>query len=184
MSAKATATDPFLLNRLIVVDPFTGDTTRPARAEFPLDFDQRHILSSTVTVAETGNWGLSMIGQVSTGYPYTPLLLDQNIDQLPNQGRKPTSYKLDLHVYKDFKVGPSYLRLFGKVFNVLDHLNERFVFDDTGRATYSLNERLGTHATWRAYYGQPGINDLDTYNTRPHYYSRPREIRLGATLSF
>ncbi len=150
----------------------------------PLDFDQRHILSSTVTVSETGNWGLSMIGQVSTGYPYTPLLLDQNIDQLPNQGRKPTSYKLDLHVYKDFKLGPSYLRLFGKVFNVLDHLNERFVFDDTGRATYSLNERLGTHAAWRAYYGQPGINDLDTYNTRPQYYSRPREIRLGATLSF
>ena len=39
--AKATSTDPFLLNRLIVVDPITGDTTRPARAEFPLDFDRR-----------------------------------------------------------------------------------------------------------------------------------------------
>jgi hypothetical protein len=38
--AVATATDPFLLNRLIVVDPVTGDTTRPARAEFPLDYDR------------------------------------------------------------------------------------------------------------------------------------------------
>ena len=44
-SAKATSTDPFLLNRLIVVDPQTGDTIRPARAEFPLDFDQRHTLT-------------------------------------------------------------------------------------------------------------------------------------------
>ena len=43
--AKATSTDPFLLNRLIVVNPQTGDTTRPARAEFPLDFDQRHTLT-------------------------------------------------------------------------------------------------------------------------------------------
>ena len=30
--AKATSTDAFLLNRVIVVDPFTGDTSRPARA--------------------------------------------------------------------------------------------------------------------------------------------------------
>jgi len=43
--AKATSTDPFLLNRLLVVDPVTGDTNRPARAEFPLDFDQRHTLT-------------------------------------------------------------------------------------------------------------------------------------------
>ena len=43
--AKATATDPFLLNRCIMVDPITGDTIRPARAEFPLDFDQRHTLT-------------------------------------------------------------------------------------------------------------------------------------------
>ena len=43
--AKATSTDAFLLNRVIVVDPFTGDTSRPARAEFPLDFDQRHTLT-------------------------------------------------------------------------------------------------------------------------------------------
>ena len=46
--AKATSTDPFLLNRLIVVDPSTGDTIRPARAEFPLDFDQRHTLTVIV----------------------------------------------------------------------------------------------------------------------------------------
>ncbi len=40
--ATATATDAFLLNRLISIDPVTGDTIRSARAEFPLDYDRRH----------------------------------------------------------------------------------------------------------------------------------------------
>ena len=150
----------------------------------PLDFDQRHIISSTVSLTKPGNWGASFIGQFSTGYPYTPLLLDQKIDQLPNAGRKPDQIKLDAHVYKEFEVGDSYLRVFVKVFNVLDRLNERFVFNDTGRTTYSLNGQRGIHAAWEPLYGQPGINNLEQYNTRPHWYSPPREIRVGATFSF
>jgi len=150
----------------------------------PLDFDQRHILSSTVALTKPGNWGASFIGQFSTGYPYTPLLIDQKIDQLPNSGRKPTQFKLDAHLYKEFNVGGTYLRVFAKVFNILDRLNERFVFDDTGRATYSLNGQRGVHEAWEPFYGLPGINDLDTYNTRPHFYSAPREIRVGVTLNF
>ena len=150
----------------------------------PLDFDQRHILSSTVALTKPGNWGASFIGQFSTGYPYTPLLIDQKIDQLPNSGRKPSQLKLDAHIYKEFNVGGTYLRVFAKVFNILDRLNERFVFDDTGRATYSLNGQRGVHEAWEPFYDLPGINDLDTYNTRPHFYSAPREIRVGVTLNF
>jgi len=40
------------------------------------------------------------------------------------------------------------------------------------------------HASWEPAYGLPGIADLDEYNTRPHYYSSPREVRLGATVNF
>lgn len=149
-----------------------------------LDFDQRHIISSTVTLTQPGNWGASLLGQVSTGYPYTPELIDQKIDQLPNTGRKPLQFKLDAHVYKDFSLGGGQVRLFAKVFNVFDRLNERFVFNDTGRATYSLNGQRGTHASWEPFYGNIGIHDLDEFNARPQWYSPPREIRLGATLSF
>jgi hypothetical protein len=76
--------------------------------------------------------------------------------------------------------------VFGKVFNVLDRLNENFVFDDTGRATYSLSEQRGVFAAWQraVEMGLPGIRSLDEYENRPHYFSSPREIRLGATLSF
>lgn len=150
----------------------------------PLDFDQRHIVSSTVTLSDPGNWSASFISQFSTGYPYTPLLLDQNIDQLPNSGRKPSQVKLDAHIFKEFEVRGLGLRTFVKVFNVLDRLNEQFVFDDTGTASYSLSGNRGAHAAWEAAYGQPGIHTLDEYNTRPHWYSGPREISVGATLSF
>ena len=151
----------------------------------PLGFDQRHILSGTVTLTKLGKWGASFITSFSTGYPYTPLLFDQKIDQLPNQERKPSLIKLDAHLYRDIKLtGRGHLRLFAKIFNVLDHLNETSVFSDTGRATYSLNGQRGTHASWEPAYGLPGIQNLNEFNTRPDFYSSPREIRLGATLSF
>jgi hypothetical protein len=137
-----------------------------------------------VSLIDPGNWGASFIAQFSTGYPYTPLLLDQKIDQLPNNGRKPSQINLDAHLYKEFTIANANLRIFAKIFNVLDRLNERFVFDDTGRATYSLSGDRGVHAPWEPYYGLPGIHSLEEYNTRPHYYSPPREIRIGATLSF
>ena len=149
----------------------------------PLDFDQRHVISSTVTLTQPGNWGASFIGRFGTGYPYTPLLFDQKIDQLPNSDRKPAQMNLDAHIYKIFNVGDTDIRIFAKVFNVLDRLNERFVFNDTGRATYSLDVS-GIHEGWKSFYGLPGVHTLEEYNTRPHWYSPPREIRIGATFSF
>lgn len=151
----------------------------------PLGFDQRHVISSTVTLSKPGNWGVSFIGQYSTGYPYTPLLIDQKIDELPRNGRKPSLVSLDAHLYKDLNlVGQTRLRVFAKIFNVLDKLNENFVFTDTGRASYSLNGRRGIHASWEPAYGLPGIHNLDEYNSRPNFYSSPREVRLGLKLSF
>ncbi|MDQ3137714.1 MAG: TonB-dependent receptor [Gemmatimonadota bacterium] len=60
--ADATSTDPFLLNRLIVVDPQTGDTIRPARAEFPLDYDQRHSLTVIVRGKAPAEVGPRILG--------------------------------------------------------------------------------------------------------------------------
>jgi len=151
----------------------------------PLSFDQRHIISSTITLSNPGSWGISFIGQYGSGYPYTPLLIDQKIDQLPNQGRKPSQLKLDMQAHKVFTLaGRTKLKVFAKVFNLLDRLNERFVFNDTGRATYSLNGERGVHASWIPAYGLPGIHDLNEYNSRPNFYNSPREIRIGATLNF
>ena len=150
----------------------------------PLPFDQRHVLSSTVTISRSRSWGISFNGQFATGYPYSPLILDQNVDLPTRSGRKPSKLKLDVHLYKEFTFGRMRLRTFGKVFNLLDRLDENFVFNDTGRATYSLSEQRNLHATWEPNYSLPGIHTLSEYDTRPHWYSSPRQVRVGITLSF
>jgi outer membrane receptor protein involved in Fe transport len=150
----------------------------------PLDFDQRHIISTTVTVSDPTSWGASFIGRYATGYPYSPLLLEQNIDDLPRSGRKPAQIKLDAHLYKNLRIAGAEFRAFAKIFNVLDVLNENFVFDDTGRATYSLSDERNLHATWEPGYGMPGVHTLNEWDTRPHYFSAPREVRVGVTLGF
>src|SRR5690606_41420788 len=94
-----------------------------------------------VTVSRPQDWGISLIGRFSTGYPYSPLLLDQNIDDLPRSGRKPSQIKLDAHLFKTIGLAGVDARLFAKVYNVLDIRNELFVFDETGRATYSLDRK-------------------------------------------
>jgi len=148
----------------------------------PLDFDQRHVLSGTVTLSRPNNWGLSFIGQIASGYPYSPEIIDQNLDLLPNSANKPVQIKLDARLSKEVQIGGVSLMGFVKVFNLLDRLNERFVWDDTGRAGTTLN-RNNVHAFWQNLYGLPAIHDLDEFNTRPHFYSAPREVRVGLSMS-
>ncbi|MGA7305631.1 MAG: TonB-dependent receptor [Rhodothermales bacterium] len=148
----------------------------------PLDFDQRHVISTTVSLSHPQSWGISFIGQYSTGYPYSPLIFDQNVDLLPNSDRKPSQLDIDARLFKNVRIGSVQLQLFAKAFNLLDRKNERFVFDDTGRADRTLNIS-NVHASWEPAYGLPGIHTLDEWNTRPHWFTAPREIRIGASLT-
>ncbi len=151
----------------------------------PLTFDQRHVISSTVTLSRSRSLGLSFNGQFSTGYPYSPFILDQNVDLPTRSGRKPSKLSLDVHLFKEFRVMDNVpIRAFVKVFNLLDRLNENFVFNDTGRATYSLSDQRNLHATWKPNYDLPGVHTLAEYDTRPHWYSSPRQVRVGLTVSF
>jgi len=62
---------------------------------------------------------------------------------------------------------------FLKIYNVFDRLNERDVYSDTGRATYS---------TEPLYFGSSrprGLNTLEDYYIRPNYYSAPRRVLVG-----
>lgn len=169
-------------------DAFFFNSLSGKETEFeivPLDFDQTSIISGTVSISRPGNWGISFIGQYATGYPYSPQILDQNLDLRSNSDNKPNLIQLDSRIFKQFEIGGARVMTFLQAYNLLDILNERYVFDDTGRATYTLNGGLeDPHAAWTPYYGQPGIQTLDVYNTRPQWYSSPRSIRLGLTLGF
>ncbi|MCS7054539.1 MAG: TonB-dependent receptor [Ignavibacterium sp.] len=151
----------------------------------PLAWDQTHTLNGTITFGSSKNWVLSLVGSISSGLPYTPELIDQQIYLKTNSERKPISMNVDLLFEKSFDFKVLVATLFIKVFNLFDTMNERFVYDDTGRATYTLEaSKGGPQETNRLSKIIPGIKSADEYFNRPHYYSAPREVRIGLSLEF
>jgi hypothetical protein len=144
--AKATSTDPFLLNRLIVIDPQTGDTTRPARAEFPLDFDQRHTLTLILRGKVPSEIGPQVLGvrpiagleaavivRAQSGLPFT--LSDTTADSIaraPNSSRLPGTSTIDLLIRRPIRLGGALGGIYLDVRNLLDRRNIVAVRRDSG----------------------------------------------------
>jgi outer membrane receptor protein involved in Fe transport len=151
----------------------------------PLAWDQTHTLDGVVSFGGGGSWMITIVGSLSTGLPYTPALFDQDIILSPNSGRKPIRTNVDLLMEKSFNLRFTAITAFLKVYNLFDTLNERFVYNDTGRATYTLEEsRGGPQETNRIAERVPGIKPASEYFVRPNYYSAPREVRVGLSLEF
>jgi outer membrane receptor protein involved in Fe transport len=151
----------------------------------PLTWDQRHVLNATVMISVPNNWGVSFIGSLGSGWPYTPQIPEENYVPESNSDRKPWQKNLDLRVFKNLNLGRLRFVLFAKVFNVFDNRNERFVFDDTGRAGYTyLNRTSQETQELIRNYGRPGIHTWSEFQTRPNFYSRPRSTQLGVSVEF
>ena len=152
----------------------------------PLDWDQSHTLNGVITFGGSKSWNLTLTGSLGTGLPYSPQLYEQQIYLRTNSGRKPVYANVDLLFDKSFSFfDNSTLTLFVKIFNLFDTQNERFVYDDTGRAIYSLEEsKGGPQATNKISEKYPGIKSATEYFNRPNYYSAPREVRVGFTFEF
>jgi outer membrane receptor protein involved in Fe transport len=144
--AEATATDPFLLNRLIVVDPITGDTNRPARAEFPLDFDQRHTVTAIArgkvpdgvgpaigSVRPLAGLEGAVILRLASGLPFS--MSDSTGDSLvglPNGSRLPNTSSLDLLIRRSLRLGGATGGIYLDIRNLLNRRNVVAVRRDTG----------------------------------------------------
>lgn len=139
----------------------------------PLNWDQRHTLNLNVTLSEPNNWGVSLLGKFGSGLPYTPSVQGFQLDT-PNSDRKPVEYTVDLNAHKDFDVLGRRVVFFAKIYNLFDTMNENSVFNDTGRATYSL---IPTYTPDKG--NEPGRHSLADYLTRPSYFSAPRQFRVG-----
>jgi outer membrane receptor protein involved in Fe transport len=141
----------------------------------PLNWDRTHSLNFTLTLGVPGDYIASFIGRLGSGLPYTPSLQNQRTG-LENSDNRPTYYNIDFYVTKYFDLGNSKISVFAKVFNLLDTANELEVFGDTGRAGYTLELTRNQ---------QPprGVNTLEEFFTRPDYYSAPRQIIIGASIS-
>ncbi len=120
---------------------------------------------------------------MSTGYPYSPFLFNSTYDAEPNSDRKPTYKGVDLRLSYNFAFKDINYQLFVKVYNLFDNLNERFVFNDTGRAGYTFANRSADEPQELIEkYDTPGVHTYEDYMTRPHYYRPPREIRVGMSI--
>jgi outer membrane receptor protein involved in Fe transport len=144
--ALATATDAFLLNRLISIDPVTGDTVRPARAEFPLDYDRRHTVTAVVRGQVAENAGPELAGirflgglesaailRYGSGLPFTRTNASgDSLIGLPNDARLPASMTIDLLVRRPIRLGGVRGGLYVDVRNLLNRRNIVTVRRDTG----------------------------------------------------
>ncbi|MCI0495011.1 TonB-dependent receptor [candidate division KSB1 bacterium] len=155
----------------------TFPPTESERRVVPLNWDQTHTLNFSITVSKPRDWGISFLGKLGSGLPYTPAKDDLRIDA-ENSARKPVQLTFDLHAHKDFKFGKNAVAtVFIKAYNLLDRLNEIYVYDDTGRATYALYPRTD-------YGDEFGRHYLKDYLNRPTYYSSPRVIYFGGSFEF
>ncbi len=148
-----------------------------AKQVVPLDWDRTHQINTSLRLGTPDKLMLSVIGRYGTGMPYTQ---ESRVVQplVENGGRKPDQYSVDLFATKRINFAGTDIMFFLKIFNLLDTLNEKDVFKDTGRATYS---------TEPLYFGSErprGLNTLEEYYVRPDYYTAPRKVQLGLEVDF
>jgi outer membrane receptor for ferrienterochelin and colicin len=139
----------------------------------PLDWDQTHTLNFNITMSQAGNWGLSLIGRLGSGLPYTPKI--ENVGAtFENSERKPPQYSFDMKAQKEYIIMGAVYSVYVKAYNIFDRKNEKIVYSDTGRAGYNIDPPVGVR----------GVNTLDEFLTRPDYYSEPRRVIIGVSAGF
>ncbi len=144
----------------------------------PLGWDQRHTLNLTAAYAAK-TWGISAIGQYGSGTPYSPRRTTDITALLTNSQVKPSTVNLDLKAYYEFDLASVKCVAFARVFNVFDIRNEEQVYDDTGRAGFTLDQ-----AQAQATNPNQLVNTLDQWFHTPTQYSEPRRIEFGLNLEF
>ncbi len=173
--AKGDASDPAAAYNL------RKNGVQPETQLIPLDWDQRHTLNATLSyINNVADWGGTLIFRYGSGNPYTPRQVSQNIGELVyNSGLKPATYNVDLNLFKDFNISTTKITLFLRVNNLLDTKNAVDVFTDSGLPNYSLDEQQDL----RINPSQRVATVQDWYN-KTYFYSEPRRVELGTTITF
>ena len=151
----------------------------PEKMLVPLDWDQRHTLNGTMTYHPTKVSGLSLVFSYGSGFPYTTTNTSGQRTSFENNGRKPSTFNVDMRSYYNFSISKTIqVSAHINIYNLFDNRNELTVYGDTGRSTYSLTP------TYTPQYSGPMLNDLNEFLIVPSYYSAPRQIKFGLSFSF
>jgi len=150
-----------------------------------LAWDQTHSLNTTVTFGKINDWTVTIVNKIGTSLPYTPQITGKQVYVRTNSGRRPSQFIVNLFAEKIFKLFGFKVTAFAKVFNLFDNLIERLVYDDTGRATYTLLYTSGGAKSAEELSQKiPLVHSPEEYFNCPHYYQPPREVRLGFEIDF
>ena len=170
--AKGTASDPEAAQKAYAAGSL------PEVHLIPLDWDQRHTVNATLNY-NAPQWGISLIGSLGSGQPYTPRKTEDVSVLRQNSEKKPTTWNVDLRFHKDFFLWEKKLTFFLRVLNLFDRLNEVNVYDDTGRAGFTTDLERVRSLNPRLY-----VNSLEQWFTNATHYSEPRRIEFGVMLGF
>jgi outer membrane receptor protein involved in Fe transport len=116
------------------------------KREYPLDFDRRHIISTSMSFiypertnasfwerAVFSDLRLNLIIQYASGYPYTPITDDPTLFIEPNSARMPWTGTVDVRVEKRWSFFKSQLGAFVEISNLFNNLNALIVQPFTGK---------------------------------------------------
>src|SRR5262249_61913938 len=94
-------------------------------SEQPLAWDQRHTVSISSVIREPGKWGMRLLWQYGSGFPFTPAFRnDRRPDPvLTNSRRQPSQARLTIDGDKFYKIWGQNVTLFVDARNVLDATN-------------------------------------------------------------
>ena len=159
------------------------DNQAPRLSMLPLNWDQTHTLNFRATTGGK-NWVASAIGKLWSGKPYTPEFKTGTISGsgafagfADNSERKPNVFDLDIRASYSINLLGLQSKIYCNIYNLLDLQNEFSVWEDTGRATYTLIAK-DVPLT------DPGrIGHLQEHLIRPEWYGEPRRINIGLNIS-
>ncbi|UCF64617.1 MAG: FAD-binding protein [bacterium] len=170
--AKGTASDPNQARNAV------AGGALPEVQVTPLGWDQRHTLNGTLGYNRP-TWGISFIGRLGSGQPYTPRQGADVATIRENSQTKPTFWTVDSRVFKDFRLFQRRFSIFLRVFNLFDTLNEVNVYNDTGRAGFTTDLERN-----RASNPPQNVNTIDEWYVNITHYSEPRRIEFGFIFDF
>ncbi|MEA3286057.1 MAG: TonB-dependent receptor [Candidatus Marinimicrobia bacterium] len=172
--AKGNASDP---NAIFNAYNANKETEKQV---LPLDWDQTHTLNASFSMKTPSGINMGIIGRFATGQPYTPSSPGSALDtQFENSDRKPTTHNFDLNIHKTLKLSAFKVKLFCKVFNLTDQLNQRYVYSSTGNSEAPYRTIPATEVLTH----NPNFTIAEV-DLRPDFYSEPRRVLVGIQVKF
>jgi outer membrane receptor for ferrienterochelin and colicin len=189
-NSSGTASDP---NRALASAGNLRDQFKPT-SEQPLDWDQRHNISATLSLGNEKDWAATFVYQFGTGLPWTPQQRDQRRQDptLVNSFRLPSTSTLSLQGERFFRIWGQNVTFYVQGTNLLDAKNITNLqpslwpnnqVDANSYVTYYTETGRAGGAFLTADQNGDGIEDWYPVND-PRVYEQGRVIRVGLGVQF